>query len=223
MKHTQIESILLGILLVTFILGLYWGFTDPDFFTYRYMMEDGEIEYATVGLLLASCVLVVIRWFRLHRYKSFKFSLVSILVVVAFFFVAGEEVSWGQRIFDIQTTEYFKQHNAQGEMNLHNIVVGDVKVNKLVFGVILTTLILVYIVAVPILYRRVSYIKNLLDNWYIPVPKVRHSVAYLVIMLIILIIPNSKKWELLEFGSVLIFFLIMLTPYNHRIFRIIPE
>jgi hypothetical protein len=108
-------------------------------------------------------------------------------------------------------------------MNLHNIVVGDVKVNKLVFGVILTTLILVYIVAVPILYRRVSYIKNLLDNWYIPVPKVRHSVAYLVIMLIILIIPNSKKWELLEFGSVLIFFLIMLTPYNHRIFRIIPE
>jgi hypothetical protein len=187
------------------------------------MMEDGEIEYATVGLLLASCVLVVIRWFRLHRNKSFKFSLVSILVVVAFFFVAGEEVSWGQRIFDIQTTEYFKQHNAQGEMNLHNIVVGDVKVNKLVFGVILTTLILVYIVAVPILYRRVSYIKNLLDNWYIPVPKVRHSVAYLVIMLIILIIPNSKKWELLEFGSVLIFFLILLTPYNHRIFRIIPE
>jgi hypothetical protein len=29
MKHTQIESILLGILLVTFILGLYWGFTRP--------------------------------------------------------------------------------------------------------------------------------------------------------------------------------------------------
>jgi hypothetical protein len=47
-----------GILIATAFAGLYLGFFDPDFFTDRFMMEDGEIEYAAVGFLLASCVLV---------------------------------------------------------------------------------------------------------------------------------------------------------------------
>ena len=37
---------------------------------------------------------------------------------IAFFFVAGEELSWGQRIIGIETTEYFKENNVQEELNL---------------------------------------------------------------------------------------------------------
>jgi len=223
MRPGPLEIALLVILAITFILGIYWGFTDPEFFTYRYMMEDGEIEYATVGLLLASCGLVAVRWFKLHRQKPLRFTLMSIVVIAAFFFVAGEEVSWGQRIFGIQTTEYFKQHNSQEEMNLHNMVVGDVKINKLIFGVLLTTVILIYLVVVPILYQRMASVKKLIDQWYIPVPRVRHSVIYLLITLIILIIPTTKKWELMEFGSVLIFFLILMTPYNQTLLTEVSE
>jgi hypothetical protein len=36
------------------------------------------------------------------------------------FFVAGEEVSWGQRVFDIQTPPTWAAHNIQGEITLHN-------------------------------------------------------------------------------------------------------
>lgn len=219
----KLEVILLAVLAVTTLLGIYWGFTNEDFFENRYLMEDGEIEYATVALLLASCTLVVIRWLRLHRDRSFRFTLVSLAIVTSFFFIAGEELSWGQRIFELETTDYFKENNAQEELNLHNLVVGGVKINKLIFGVILTTLILVYLVLIPILYKRVRFMKELLDRWHVPIPRLRHSLAYLGLILMISLIPNGKKWELLEFGTVLIFFLILWTPVNHQVAAISPE
>jgi hypothetical protein len=39
------------------------------------------------------------------------------------FFGAGEEISWGQRIFNWQTPTAMNQINDQGETNVHNIVV----------------------------------------------------------------------------------------------------
>ena len=214
----RLEMVLLAILVITTILGVYWGFLDPEFFTNRYMMEDGVIEYGTVILLVASCVLTGTRWWRYHRQRSIRYTLISLIIVGFFFFVAGEEISWGQRIFALETTDYFKEHNDQEELNLHNLVVGDVKINKLIFGVIMTTAILIYMVIVPLLYHKVEPVRAQLDRWYIPIPRLRHSVGYLVLLLVISLIPPGKKWELLEFGSVLIFFLILWTPVNRHLF-----
>ena len=214
----RLELVLLVILVITTILGVYWGFTNPEFFTNQYLMEDGVIEYGTVILLVASCVLTGTRWWRYHRQRSIRYTLISLLIVGFFFFVAGEEISWGQRIFALETTDYFKEHNDQEELNLHNLVVGDVKINKLIFGVILTTAILVYMVIVPLLYHKVETVRTQLDGWFIPIPRLRHSVGYLILLLVISLIPPGKKWELLEFGSVLIFFLILWTPVNLHLF-----
>jgi len=216
----KVETLLFFLLVVTTLLGVYWGFGDPNFFDNRYMMEDGEIEYLTVILLLASCVVVLYRWVRLRKSRSVYFSLVSWFIFIVFFFVAGEELSWGQRIIGIETTEFFRQNNAQEELNLHNLVVSGVKINKLIFGLILTTVILIYMVLVPILFHRVKSVNSLLEHWYVPIPRLRHTVSYLTLTLVILIIPASKNWELLEFGSVLIFFLIIWTPVNHHLFKI---
>lgn len=38
-----------------------------------------------------------------------------------FFFGGGEEISWGQRIFNVQTPEALAEINAQEELNVHNI------------------------------------------------------------------------------------------------------
>lgn len=210
------EKALLALLTITTVLGVYWGFARPEFFTNRYMMEDGEIEYGTVGLLLATCILVGYRWVKLYRNRTFRFTLTSGLVALMFFFVAGEEISWGQRIFGLESTEYFKNNNAQEELNLHNLMVGEVKINKLVFGLILTTVILIYMVLVPFLYSRIERFRKLLDKWYVPIPRLRHSVSYLFLIIIISIIPAGKNWELLEFGSVLVFFLVLWTPVNRH-------
>jgi hypothetical protein len=36
-------------------------------------------------------------------------------------FIAGEEIAWGQRIFNIETPDTLKEINAQGEITVHNI------------------------------------------------------------------------------------------------------
>lgn len=219
----KLEKVLLIVLLGTCILGLYWGFKNPAFFTDRFMMEDGEIEYATVGFLLASCVLVGTRWIKLHKKLPLNFTVISFLIVVLFFFVAGEEISWGQRLIGIESSDYFKENNSQEELNLHNLVVDGVKINKLIFGLIMTSAIMGYIVLIPVLYWKINTFTAWIDRWYIPVPKVYQSAAYLVLTLIISIIPASKNWELLEFGSVLIFFLILWAPQNPQLHRTLSD
>lgn len=37
------------------------------------------------------------------------------------FLAAGEEVSWGQRVFNIKTPDSIAKHNMQNEFNLHNL------------------------------------------------------------------------------------------------------
>ena len=35
--------------------------------------------------------------------------------------ISFEEISWGQRIFNVTPPDYFKQHNIQNEISLHNL------------------------------------------------------------------------------------------------------
>ena len=37
------------------------------------------------------------------------------------FFIAGEEISWGQRIFGYMTPDWVAERNIQKEFNLHNL------------------------------------------------------------------------------------------------------
>lgn len=45
-----------------------------------------------------------------------------------FFFGAGEEISWGQRIFDVQTPESISTVNDQNEITVHNLSFGGVNI-----------------------------------------------------------------------------------------------
>ena len=43
------------------------------------------------------------------------------MLSIVFFLIAGEELSWGQRIFDLATPDYLSSVNEQDELNFHNI------------------------------------------------------------------------------------------------------
>ena len=49
--------------------------------------------------------------------------LIYLGLALLFFFGAGEEISWGQRIFVFETPESLAQVNKQDELNLHNLSV----------------------------------------------------------------------------------------------------
>lgn len=83
--------------------------------------EDLVGEWAQV-FLFAITMLLAVR----QAIISARFRLFFGLLAFACLYVVGEEISWGQRIFDIQTPEFFNEHNLQQETNLHNLLTGPI-------------------------------------------------------------------------------------------------
>ena len=93
----------------------------------RLTMEDGFFEsVGAIGWLFASVVFFYIFWkdksgnnlLFLRTKRNLFFCLLGLFCLIA----CGEEISWGQRIFGVQTPEFLKKINRQDETNLHNIV-----------------------------------------------------------------------------------------------------
>ena len=87
----------------------------------RLLAEDGPVEWLTAILLVAAAVIAIVAAFKLPETLRWArpflilFSIFSLLMSL-------EEVSWGQRIMGIETTEFFSKHNDQDEINAHNVV-----------------------------------------------------------------------------------------------------
>lgn len=89
----------------------------------RLVEEDGWFEWLTALSLLASSALFVVAFAELRRAGGLARVLPwTMLALGAIMFVgAGEEISWGQRIFGWSTPESLEAVNAQQETNLHNL------------------------------------------------------------------------------------------------------
>jgi hypothetical protein len=77
------------------------------------MQEDRAVEWATVVLF---GVAGIVRCYVALRSKRVFDFLVGIFCV----FVAGEEISWGQRLIGYTPPGVFLEHNTQQEANIHN-------------------------------------------------------------------------------------------------------
>ena len=78
------------------------------------LQEDRPVEWGTVWLFL---VAGIVRSFEAIRTRRPFDALVALFCL----FVAGEEFSWGQRLFGYGSPEYFLANNYQQELNLHNL------------------------------------------------------------------------------------------------------
>ena len=142
------------------------------------------------------------------------------LLGVFFFFGAGEEIFWGQRIFNIESSEFFSQNNAQGETNLHNLVVNDTKLNKVIFGRGIGILMFLYLAVVIPLYKRKEGVKLFLDKFAVPIAQNYQIAAYVLLLVLIqVLMASSKKGEMLEFAGSIIFLLNVAYPYNKENFE----
>ena len=80
--------------------------------------EDSYVENLTAILFfLAGLLLVIVATTERRIFPR----CIYILGCVAFMFAAGEEISWGQRIFDFDTPENLMNINLKNEFNIHNI------------------------------------------------------------------------------------------------------
>lgn len=219
--YSLFEKIIYPFLSIVLVISLFIGFCNTTFFNNHFAKEDGVIENATALFLLSVCIIQVYRFLKLKKYKSAFWIIGTLFFAIAFLFGSGEEISWGQRIFNIETGEYFKQNNLQNETNLHNLKIGEIKLNKLIFSQLLILVLVVYLIILPIIYKRFERIKNLTNKFAIPVPKTHHTIAFIVGTIVIAIIPDeaSRKWEVYEMVFGALFLLIFLNPINLFLYR----
>jgi hypothetical protein len=216
---TKIDKTGYAVLALTFAFALYFGFTDATYFNTVFTVEDGMVEYGTAIMLFLISMLCLYRLWRLWSVTSLFWKTGVFIAATVFFFAAGEEISWGQRMFNIASSHFFLEHNAQAETNLHNLVVDGKKINKIIFSQLLMAVMVLYLIAVPLLYRKVNGFKTLVDAFAVPVVKWHHTIAFMASTLLVAINPPDRKWEVYEFAFGVIFFLIFLNPLNTLIYK----
>src|SRR4030095_9397889 len=218
----RFERVILAVLAALTVIGVALALYDARLFR-AYTSETGPIDTLTVVALVGGAVVCFRRLWRLRRQRSALFLLRTALLGTLFVVAAGEELSWGQHFLGFKSPEFFAQHNAQHEVNLHNLVAGGVKINRLVFGTGLFVVVLVYCSLFPVGYRRWPSVRRLADALAVPVPRSRHILWYAALALVATMPPSKFKWEVLELVSATIFLLITALPLNAAAFGEEPE
>lgn len=215
---TNIDKAAYLFLIVIFGLGIYYANTDLTYFDEVYTVEDGFVESGSAIFLFISSMLLLFRFFKLFKHKDLFWKIGVLGLAFVFFFGAGEEISWGQRIFNVTSSEYFIENNAQGETNLHNLVVNDTKINKLIFSQLLTVILVIYLIIAPFLYRKFAWVKTLANKFAVPIVQWHHTISFLIGTMLLVFISSNRKWEIYELAFSVIFLLIFIKPFNKEIY-----
>jgi hypothetical protein len=104
------------------LLAYFIFYKITDQYNYHlFVAEDGPVEYAQFCFFLLAAALALITSFNLFKKKASLWALVYFFLSLGLFFVAFEEISWGQRIFQIETPKEIAEKNVQNELTVHNL------------------------------------------------------------------------------------------------------
>jgi len=212
-KLIKVVEIVLGTALFIFIgYGMYLKqFKGYDAFQ-EYIREDGVVEYLTTFFLIFSSLVCIYRIFHYRKMKKPLWILTWALLALLFFFAAGEEISWGQRLTGVQSSEFFLQHNIQGETNIHNLVVEGKNLNIMIFSRLMFLCLFIYFVLSRLLVWKIPFIHNLVEKFNLPLPRIQHIMLMLASNSLVILIDITRQSELHELSFGFIFFMIFLNP-----------
>ena len=226
------ERVVLANLALFFVLGVILAIWNTPYYDVVYSVEDGVLEWLTFVALGHTAV---VSWWRFWcfskpgslpdnaRPKTFLLSLFCCGLL--FTFGLGEEISWGQRLFNITPGAFFEQNNLQGETNLHNLVVGGHKINKLIFGKGVALFFILYLLVLTPLYWKQSRFNALMDALGVPIPKGYQWLALLVILIGVEVVikqfsDTGRRGELTEFSAAIVIMLVVIFPHNKQVFQL---
>ena len=163
--------------------------TFPDRY-FLALQEDRFAEWLTFWSFMVAGVCFGVAALRCWRYQSRS---VWFLIGLSCFclFVAGEEVSWGQRLLGFGSPEYFLAENFQQEVNVHNVLPTGfrkwgLKVLILGFGVVLPSMVLI------------GPVQSRLERWGVLLPPWELIPSYLAMFLLYQIYPWKFSGEVVE-------------------------
>lgn len=175
--------------------------------------EDGVIESVSAFLFLACAIVSLLLAFRFthHRARAVMHSLMAL----GFFILAGEEVSWGQRIFGWETINAVNELNVQRETNIHNMG-GYIADHLFIMAVFL------YGAVFPALAHNYPFFRKLFDYIGLPIASAGLAVGFLMASLvhdwtiyrILPRIPGLRIAEVREMLTAIAFSLLMYESWS---------
>jgi hypothetical protein len=193
--------------------------------------EDGLYEWGTAIFFLFASILFFLSFVRT------KALLLGLLAVV-FFMGFGEEISWGQRLFNIKEPEIMNEINVQHELNLHNIQVfndqdfGGVKKTGLQrlleINMLYRIFSVIYLICIPVFFYHFKWRPIRKNKLRMPVPPVSLGIFFFIswavfysLKLIFLRAGKSEEVfktpiEMFEFTSAFIYFLTSLYFFRNK-------
>ena len=199
-------ALITGIAINVFVLSLAVAWSGSESQLSRLLVEDGIVEwmqfltFAMTSVLLGFAALE--RWKRESKFSFQVLALSGLCVVVAA--AAMEEISWFQRILDVQSSEFFLQNNRQGETNLHNLAVGEGSLHKNVLLKLIFIAGITHNLILPIVARFKPAVGSWVESLGLYLPPLSASVPYLVLVALShALFDHPRKGELGEmFGAV---------------------
>ncbi|MGY1844811.1 hypothetical protein [Modestobacter sp. SYSU DS0875] len=88
---------------------------------YTVLREDNVVEWLQFAVCLLAAVLAAAAAARLAGRRELLPAALLIAVALGAFVLAGEEISWGQRVFAFDTPGELAAVNQQAEVNVHNV------------------------------------------------------------------------------------------------------
>ncbi|MGQ0742310.1 MAG: hypothetical protein ACT4OG_08470 [Alphaproteobacteria bacterium] len=149
----------------------------------RFISEDRFVENLTVAFWLAGGAYILAT---LSRRTGWAWHL---LLALAMIFMAGEEISWGQRIFSFATPPGLEAVNVQQEFNLHNISGIHESIKNTGY-----VLIFVGVVLLPLLQRISGAVNRAVARFAVPVARL--DVILLVLLSLGLRVASRAIWHL---------------------------
>jgi len=181
-------------------------------------VEDGVIEWPTFIFIFLSglgSLYIAIQLKKTKEYFFVFFLLFGIALVLASF----EEISWGQRIFDVQSPDFFIENSDQKEINVHNVVQKwgqDISIFGYMYDFKTKHLVgfcfFLYGVVCPLLSLNKTF-KALFRKCHIVIPPLRLSIGFFLSAVLMLDKPTGKEEELGEFLFSICFFIFILGQY----------
>ncbi len=199
----------MGMVLVLVVIGIVAWIEKYHSSTYlRIVQEDEILEWGTMWAFLGAMAFFV---FAAHRSRKTDGRFPWFLLGLGVFClaVAGEEISWGQRVLGYRPPSYFLEHNFQQELNLHNIFAKDLR--KLTVGLIL----LGYGILLPILALFAGP-RRLLSRVGIEAPSWALIPAFAVSLQLYESYPWNFTGEVVELTMGLCFLFVALQAYTDR-------
>jgi len=150
--------------------------------------EGGFIEYGTSLAFLLSALFTFTTGQDLLKNGEKFLGYFYYLISAGFFLVSMEEISWGQKLIGLKSSDFFETYNSQAEITLHNLVWVNEYMDK---GLMFVALI----AGVSwIAYRLISKSKNNYRIKYI-IPRWFLTSFFLIVFVFFYLIEYVQTWN----------------------------